>query len=318
MKEADSGRPAALGVVLVTDATETIAAVMQCLRAQTVRDRLEVVVVGPIDQDAYRAEEFACVHIVHIPRIVSLERARAAGVRRATAPIVFIGETHSFPRPDFAESLIQAHEGPWGAVQPAMEDANLDGVIALSNVMLDYGRWLSPGAAREVETVPDFNCSFKRDALLESARPLEELFEARSAVAQDLRHRGYRLYLEPAAKLAHLNVAKPGPWLVERYLAGRILGGARVTSWPTRRRLLYLAGSIAIPVVLFLRAARVAWRLRLSWPRRAAIALPLLIGSLAWTLGEVVGYVCGSGRAPQRMMEYELHKASYASGANGV
>jgi hypothetical protein len=291
---------------------------MRCLRAQTARDRLEIVVVGPVDHNAFRADDFADAHVVQIPAIRSLEQARAAGVRQASAPIVFIGETHSFPRPDFAETLIEAHTGPWAAVQPAMENANPDGLIALSNLMLDYGRWLAPGSAREVETVPDFNCSFKRKALLDSTEPLEELFQARNAVAEDLRRRGYRLYLEPRARLGHLNVSRPGPWLVERYLAGRILGGARAARWSHRRRLLYLAGSVAIPLVLFLRAARVAPRLRLSWARLAAVGPALLVGSLAWTLGEAVGYISGSGGAPQRMMEYELHKASYASGANGV
>ncbi len=314
----DTRRSAELGVVLVADTAETIAGVMRCLRAQTARDRLEIIIVGPIDRDAYREQDFARVQVVQIPTILSLEEARAVGVRHATAPIVFIGETHSFPHADFAEKLIEAHTGPWAAVQPAMENANPGGSIALSNLMLDYGRWLAPGRAREVENVPDFNCSFKREELLGGAQSVEELFRARNAVAQDLRRRGYRLYLEPAAKLSHLNVSMPGPWLAERYLAGRILGGARAAIWPHRRRLLYLAGSIAIPLVLFLRAARVARRLRLSWPRLAAVSPALFVGSLAWALGEVIGYIFGSGEAPHRMMEYELHKASYASGANGV
>jgi hypothetical protein len=256
---------------------------------------------------------FASVRVVEASSELSLEQARALGVRHAKAPVVFLGETHSFPHPDFAEALMEAHEGPWAAVMPAMENANPKSAISTANLVLDYGAWLSPGPAREVETVTDFNCSFKREALLGITRSLEEVFEDRGSLPGDLLARGHRLYLDPAARLAHLNVATPRAWLVERYLAGRVLGGARAARWPRSRRLLYLIGVAAVPILQLVRGLRVARRLRLPRLRYFTVVPSIFVGSVAWTVGEAFGYVGGTGGAARKMIEYELHKRRHAS-----
>ena len=65
---------------------------------------------------------FAAFRVVeHDP--MQLPAARAAGVRAAGAPVVFVGETHTYPHERWAEALIAAHEHAWTAVTPGSAPA---------------------------------------------------------------------------------------------------------------------------------------------------------------------------------------------------
>ena len=81
---------AALSYVVVTDRFKTIRRLVDCLRLQTARRDMEVVIVAPIGSRAELAEvvpdEFAAVRIVEEESIWPMGAARAAGVRAATAP----------------------------------------------------------------------------------------------------------------------------------------------------------------------------------------------------------------------------------------
>src|SRR6185437_12946509 len=83
-----------VSVILATDSYETIRAVVERLRRQTARKEIEVVLAAP----SYR-EEFAAMQIVECPG-AGIAAARAEGIRFATAPIIFIGETHSYAHPN--------------------------------------------------------------------------------------------------------------------------------------------------------------------------------------------------------------------------
>ena len=305
-----------LSVVLVADTYESIAEVMAYLREQTACAELEIVVAARVGgEQAFavpEAECFASVRVVPVPADSSLETARAQAAFAAAAPIVFFGETHSFPQPGFTEALIAAHGREVAAVVPAVGNAN-PGAISWANLILDYGPWIAPRTAREIRWVPDYNCSYKRSLLVAYGRgPLVEVLEGRGVLPHELRARGQRFLVEPAARLDHLNVSAPGSWLRERFLAGRILGGTRAARWTPARRLAYLGLSLVVPLVHLVRSLRVA--LRLDRPlRRLLVSGPaLVLGSLAWTTGEIVGYTRGTGPAAKRMVEYELNKASYA------
>ena len=106
-----------MSYVLVTDHYRTIRRVAQRLAAQTVKDRIEVIVVAPrgqdLELDASVLEGFAALKTVLIDSIWPMSIARAAGVRAATAPVVFIGETHSFPHAGCCAALIDAQSEPY-------------------------------------------------------------------------------------------------------------------------------------------------------------------------------------------------------------
>src|SRR3954464_6331753 len=111
----------AMSVVVVTpDTYETVRETIKHLRAQNVKERLEIVLVAP-SADALGADEkelagFRRFSVVPVGHMRSTARARAAGVLKASAPVVAFAEDHAFPAPGWAEALINAHRKEWAAV----------------------------------------------------------------------------------------------------------------------------------------------------------------------------------------------------------
>jgi GT2 family glycosyltransferase len=130
---------------------------------------------------------------------------------------------------------------------------------------------------------------------------------------RDLRRQGHRFYLEPAARIAHLNVSRLSSWLVERFLAGRAFAALRARPWSRARRLAYAAAAPLIPLV---RAHRILRTCAAPVSRSSTARAPALV------VGLVVSAAGGlrarpRHRAPDRLYEMEL-KRSATSGGSGA
>ena len=314
-----------LSVVVATDTFDAIEELVASLRAQTARDRVELVVVTPSSVALALPEQarhgFGGVQVLEVGEtdFELLYRARAAGVRAASAPVIVFAETHCFPEPDWARALIEAHEADWTGVCPAFANANPSGTISWSNLVIDYGRWLAPGREGPISEVPGHNSSFKRAALVAYGDRLDELIVQDKLLIDDLRAHGHRFYFAPAARSRHLNVDRPKSWLEERFVIGWTFAAARSASWPWSRRLLYAGGSPLIPFV----------RLRRTWRdiHQAGCASDLLpqilpaafAGLAASALGELLGYALGpSERAARRMSEIEVRRLDHVRPRAGM
>ena len=301
-----------LSVVVLTDSFATIRDAVEHLRAQIDAAAIELVVGCPSEErlalPADGLAPLARVAIVETP-LLPAARARAATVRAARAPVVVLSETHVFADPAWAGRLLRAHEGPWVAVAPGIGNANPEGALSWVGLLMDYGRFPPEGASREVADVSSYNGAYKREALLDLGDRLESLLEPGSALYAELRARGHRFLHEPAARIDHLNVSRPWPWLDERYLGGRLFGATRRRAWSRPRTFLYAAGSPLVAPLRLVRTLRVSRGGR-ELPRGFVPALAL--ACVVWAIGEFLGYVLGAGPAAERrMLEYELHKERY-------
>jgi glycosyl transferase family 2 len=303
-------------VVVATDGVADVADLLAALRAQTARNHLELVVVAP-DPTAVIApgtqDVVGGVRMVVADAGQWLSAARAAGVRAATTPLVVFAENHSFPEPGWAQALIDAHAGPWAAVGPAMLNATPDEPRTWGTLLVDYGPWVAPVSGGPVDDVPGHGSAYKRSLLLDYGDHLEEILAAEWNLHQDLRSRGHRLYLEPAAATRHLNMteAVPSFRLWQRY--SRDLAAARSRDWPVAKRVLYALGTPLIFLKRLAVAVRHLGRVgRLDvLPTALAPMLASVAGSAA---GELAGYASGRDlrNAPQ-LAHYELHRERYVS-----
>ena len=77
--------------------------------------------------------------------------------------------------------------------------------------------------------------------LLAYGPDLVKMMEAETVLHWDLRAKGHKLYLEPAAKLAHTNFEDPAQFVAVHFYGGRVFATSRAQdgkwSWP--RRLLF-------------------------------------------------------------------------------
>lgn len=311
----------ALSVVLIARGRyETIAKTVAHLSAQTARDQLELVIVVPEEGASTFAQsaraDFPAVYVVALDTIRSAADARASGVRSAHAPVVVFAEDHSYPDPNWAAALISAHEGPWSAVGPVIDNGNPRGMTSWANLFLNYGPWAAPvveSRGREVEHLPGHNSSYKRAVLMSYGSRLGAMLEAESFLHWQLRAQGHRLYLDPRAKTYHVNVTRPSAFIAEHFLIGRMFGAFRARQLSLPRRVLAI---LTTPLTPLRRTPAILGDVFRTGRNRQLLPwiLPTVLAGLAFrALGEMAGCVLGVGDAVQRLSEYEFDRMRYIS-----
>jgi hypothetical protein len=308
----------ALSVVLATPYDfESLRTVVAHLARQTVRDRIEIMVVGSTPErlavDESLLDGFHGHRVLPLGDFESLSAARVAGIRAARAPVVALTEDHCFPAPTWAEALIRAHRGPWSAVGPAIGLANPGRHISWASYLIQYGPWVQPLAGGLAADLPGHNSSYKRDVLLSLGDELDELFTFDAKLHEELRRRGHRLYLERSAVSYHVFITRLAPFLKEHFHIGRAFAATRAGSWPAGKRWFYAAASPALPL---LRGARIVRRMREGgWlgdllPR----VLPALgLGLAASAAGEAIGYARGIGRSAVATLDLDFRRFRFVT-----
>ena len=312
--------PAMSLIVITPDRYETIRKLMRGLRAQTIKEKLEIVIVSPsihtLDLDESQLQGFWGFCLVEFGPIQSSAGARATGIRKASAPIVAFTEDHSYPDPHWAEALLKSHEQPWAAVGPVIRNANPKSLISWTNLLIEYGPWLEPASSGIMEHLPGHNSSYKRMILLDYGSELENLLEAETLLHWDLKRKGYNLYLESEAKTSHLNFSSTFSWLTLRFHCGRLFAEFRRRNgrWSLPKRFFYIGAAPLIPLV----------RLRRTWKelkrpgRQQLHLLPrilpfLILGLILDGMGEMVGYAFSLGNAKKKIYQLDFHRYRYLS-----
>jgi hypothetical protein len=306
-----------LSVILVTpDCYETIRKTIRSLCAQTVRDRLEIVIVAPSVRTLGLADEelrvFHSIQVIEYGKIETLAAPRAAAIRAASAPLVALGEDHAFPEPGWAEALIEAHRKPWAAVGAVFVNGN-PGPMSWISLVMDYGRWLEPVVGGVTDDVPGHNSSWRRALLLEYGPELERMMQAPTILHWDLQAKGYQLYLEPAAKVRHVNITRLSSFVLDHFYGARVFAAARALNWPWLQRLFYVSG---MPLLTVRTLHEWLGHMRRTGLNRELLpnSWPLLLLSLiVWSLGEMTGYGVGMGKAEHRTLNYDARRESHLS-----
>jgi hypothetical protein len=304
-----------LSVVLATDSHETIRPVLSALRRQASAREIEpIIVLLSGDVTAVSLEDLSAFPHAKVVRSVNhLPDARAAGVRAASSPIVFIGETHSYPQPGWAEALLVAFDSPWAAVVPAIGNANPTGAASWASYLLDYGTLGPNRPAGEIADPPSHNTAFRREVLLPLGDSLPTALDSsKEALWPLLMSHGHRAAFASDALILHLNVGKFRNLIREKFCQGAALGTHRSARWSTLRRLFYIVASPLIPIVLLERVLRGARH----WPsnKLPTSAIPgVLVGALAKAAGEVITYAgVKLPAAAAKLQDFEIRKARYA------
>jgi hypothetical protein len=304
-----------LGVILATDRYETIRPVIRHLQRQTIRDQLEIIMVGdtslPGGLDAAELAGFARVHVETVDSLDPISVARAAGVRAA---LVFIGETHTYAHPTWAEALVRAQADDRAGLIPGFGNANPASPLSWAIFLLDYGQWLYLMPAGESAIAPTHNGAFRREVLLDLGENLDHALHQGDHLTLLLQSVNHRMYFEPSARIDHLNVARWGPWVRERFLGGQLLAGRRAARWSWARRVIYFCGAPLIPMLLVARLREVLAVARQGGLLPRGTAAAVFLGGTVSAVGEMFGYLVGDRPDVEpQMMEFELHKVLYAA-----
>ncbi len=306
-----------ISYILACDRYSTIRPVFECLLRQTMKERLEVVLVTPSFEDITQAlaagKQFAAVRIVADP-VVNLGAARAAGVRAASAPCVFIGETHSFPHPELAAIILEAFtNAAWVCVVPSVYNANPQGVISWAGYISDYGQWADGLPPGQIPNPPIYNAAYRSAMLLELGDQLPPALSHSDDLARAVAARGGETLFEPGARIGHANVKGVRDWFWNRVLGGNLIAVNRSRHWSVARRAAYIGGAFLIPVVLLRRLLPGLRQVLRSKPAPRGTLTTIIAGLGLRAVGEALGYAGLLGDYSARgMHEYEVHKLKYS------
>lgn len=303
-----------MSVVIVTpDDYQVIRRTIRHLNAQTVKDRLEIVIGAPsraqlglIESDL---EGFHSYKVVEVGEIRILTDAKVATVAESSAPIVAFAEDHCYPEPGWAEALIATHRRGYAAVGPLMRNANPATSLSWAGLFLHYGCCIQPVHSGHCTNLPWHNTSYKRRLLLEYGSELSSMLIVEGILFDDLRAKGNTLHLEPAAQTNHVNISIFSSWVRHAFWGGRLFGAmrARKNKWPVWRRLIYIGGSPLIPVMRFYKTVQKVREVGKGTLLPRMIPA-VLAGLFPHVVGEITGYALGAGRAAERYSYFEMKR----------
>lgn len=311
MVAAPPGRRVSLSVVLVAvgDRLERgdlsgIAAALDALMSQQAPPA-EILIPHPASVDVSRLRaRFPEVIFIPVEAVSpggSSERAeelRAAGVTAARGEIIGLIEDHVRPDRNWCASILKAHSSDYAAIGGAIENG-IDRVLSWAIYFTDLGRYQNPLPSGESAYASLVNISYKRTALDGIAASWQKGFNE-TIVHAALQAAHFRIGLSPEIVVhQYWPEAGPGTTLREFFTWGRNYGSARTRLAGAGKYLLYVCLSPLIPVVLLSRSGLNTWRrgrLRGAWIK----ALPAsILLTLAWSCGELRGYLASPGRTPR-------------------
>jgi hypothetical protein len=308
-----------LSVVVITPSGfDVVRKTVEHLRVQSAADRVELVLVAPdsgtLGPVGDAVDGFWGHRIVEAGPLTSTGRAMEAGFQAATAPLLSYVEEHSYPAPGWAEAVIAAHEGPWAAVGCALENANPESIVSWAMLFMDFGPAVELAEPAEVRALPPHQTTYKRAALAGHDQDVHELLEVEAILQAGLLARGDRLYMESAARRAHLNVTRTRSMLHGQFLAGLQYAPLRIRQegFSVARRLAY-AG--AAPLILVVQLRRCLGEIARTGRTRQLVPriLPAMVAGLGMQqAGETVGFLTGrQAGAPAGRLSVELDRASH-------
>jgi hypothetical protein len=297
----DSPVPALSVVVASVNGWPMLGATLRSLDAQPERPRMEVIVVEAVGGETRRRlrEHRPAVEVIESDSRRTIPGLRHLGVRRARGDLVAILEDHGEAAPGWAAALIQAHDGPWGAVGGVVENGR-DGLVNWAAFFCEYAPYMAPVPEGDSHDLPGNNIAYKRPHLLRHAGELEQ-GRWESWINDKIRADGVPIASTNRAVVRHIKPFRLGHFLVQRFHFARSYAGMRRVDQSIARRLVYGFGSLALPALLTLRVTRTAVAKRRHLGRFAA-CLPLIgLFHTVGAAGEMIGYLIGPGDSLSRV-----------------
>jgi hypothetical protein len=149
--------------------------------------------------------------------------------------------------------------------------------------------------------------TYKRAVLTSYGEQLPDKLGRAGGLLNALQAKGHRFYLEPEARIYHANPSRFLATVGLRFNAGRLYGAvcAANEGWSPLHRLLYFFGGPLIPLVRFRRLYQELFHSRERPENGPRLWLALFLGLILDALGQMAGYILGSGGSEQRLVEFE-------------
>ena len=260
-----------------------------------------VVAAAPRLGDIRRVRErFPHVQIAIDKAVTSPIDLAARAVTSARGEFILLTEDHCVPDSEWVASLTRTLQRNGSAVGGAVDPLDPETMTTFDWAFyyVDFYRYQTPLTAGIADGLSECNVAYRREKLELLDEPWRTSFhETRIHIA--LSKHGAPLWMEPRAHVRAGRRVHRGDAVRERYSFGRYYACRRIEPPHENTRLWLALGSPLLPLLLIGRMARASMRDDRT-ARRFLRSLPDLAALvLAWSLGEVLGYI--TGRPPTTM-----------------
>lgn len=224
----------------------------------------------------------------------TIAELRAAGVSAARGDVVAVTADHCSAVPTWAQSILELHQGAWAAVGGPVDKRGKDSMLNWAIYLSDLGRYMNPVAEGPVSYLTDVNVTYKRASLEATSQLWQKEFHE-TTVNRALQDQGKQLLLSRRVAVRQQRSLELGYALGERYRFGRLYASTRVAGAGLDKRLFYSAASAVLPAILLGRVYRNVFAKRRFDTPFLRIVPVLVLLSLVWAWGEVMGYLTGRG-----------------------
>ncbi len=314
----------AFSVIMITESNyEVCRRTISYLLAQTVVEKIELVLVGPsraeMQVDEAELSAFHSFKIVEIGKVQSTGHGLAAGTLASSADLVTYAEEHGFPPSNLCEVMLRiAGETDYQAYGWSILPSN-PGAVAWAHIYGQFAEAVAPRPSGEVSRLGGHQSMYRRALLMEYKDNLVDLFGSEAVLQEDLERRGIKLFMVGDIANGHTQISNFWLYLWHEFVAQRTFAVARLRNlkWGWGRRLVYVAGAPLIPFLRLRRSLpyiRSTGRWNLLMPQ---IGLIMFAANCAGAVGEALGYATGnSDKATSERSKIELDRYSFVNEAD--
>ncbi len=287
-------------VIASVNGLDVLQPTLDALDALPERDGTEVIVVETVGGETremlrQRKRPVVVIESARQP----IPRLRYQGVVRARGRLVAILEDHARVGLGWAASLIEAHEGPWGAVGGPVENGKA-GLVNWAVYFCEYASYMGPMIEGETSDLPGNNIAYKRPHLMRHAKELDQ-GKWESWINDRLRADGVPIASINSMVVHHIKTFRLGYFLTQRFHFARSYAGMRRGEQSWAKRLVYGFGSLVLPALLSVRVARTVVAKRRHLGRFLQVSPLVAFFLTVGAVGEMVGYLFGSGQSLDRV-----------------
>jgi len=240
------------------------------------------------------AKQYSDVINIFVPGPAPLPRLIAAALEHATGEIIAITEASSKIDGSWINEILKAHRGPHPVIGGAVEPDGLRSIVDWAAYFCDYGQFMLPLTEGVVREVPGNNITVKRWALDKGRHFVQGEFW-KTFWCQEIQSQGYDLCAVSSIVVSYRKSFVLKEYLAHRFHNGRCFAGMRNAKLGSRRRIIYMAGSLVLPVLFCGRILKAIFPKR-RFLGRLALSFPIIVlATMSWSMGEFFGYLMGTG-----------------------
>jgi glycosyltransferase involved in cell wall biosynthesis len=281
-------------IVASYDSGNLIKSCLESLKSQNTDQPLEIIVVdSSMDGVANLIKEtFPNVRLYQFFERKFCGDARNFGLSVARGEIIAFIDADCSADQNWANQILQAHQSSHLAIGGAIANANPQSAIGWAAYFCEFSQWMPGFPLRNMADIAGANMSYKRRAFEEYGLFIEGTYSSDTEFHWRLKRNRGSLQFVPSILVFHHSIDRLGRFLAHEFEHGRSFARVRMKSqdFSEWRRLSYGTFSFLIPGWLFLKIGLRNFNNRIYFHHFLKTWPLLVLGLIAWSLGECVGY----------------------------